>query len=61
VLLMAVGNLASIAGCLLDNGRPPGTSVACIQHAATPRHRGSRCSLAELAAAATDLKVETRQ
>jgi precorrin-4 methylase len=61
VLLTAVGNLPAIAACLLHNGRPPGTSVACIQHAATPRHRFLRCTLAELAAAGTDLKVETRQ
>ena len=30
VLLMAVGNLASIATSLLDHGRPPGTAVACV-------------------------------
>jgi sirohydrochlorin cobaltochelatase len=58
VLLMAVGNLANIATYLLDHGRPPGTAVACIQHAATPWQRVTCCSLAELAAAGTDLKVE---
>jgi siroheme synthase len=58
VLLMAAGNLTSIAAYLLDNGRPPGTPVACIQHAATPRHQVIRCSLAEVAAAGTDRKVE---
>ena len=42
----------------LDHGRPPGTAVACIQHAATPRQRVVRCTLADLAAASTDLKVE---
>ena len=57
VLLMAVANLATIATYLLDHGRPPGTSVACIQHAATPRQRVVRCSLAEVAAGA-NLKVE---
>jgi siroheme synthase len=36
VLLMAVGNLDPIAACLLGNGQPPTTPVACIQHAATP-------------------------
>ena len=55
---MAVGNLASIAAYLLDHGRPPSTSVACIQRAATPRQQVVRCHLAELAAAGTDLKVE---
>jgi uroporphyrin-III C-methyltransferase len=57
VLLMAVGNLASIATFLLDHGRAAGTAVACIQHAATPRQRVVRSSLAEVAAG-TDLKVE---
>jgi len=49
VLLMAVGNLASIAARLLDYGRPPTMPVACIQRAATPRQRVTRCTLAELA------------
>jgi histidinol-phosphate aminotransferase len=57
VLLMAVGNLSSIAIYLLDHGRPPGNAVACIQHAATPRQQVIRCTLGELAAG-TDLKVE---
>ena len=57
VLLMAVGNLSGIATYLLDHGRPPVTTVACIQHAATPRQRVIRCSLGGLATG-TDLKVE---
>jgi histidinol-phosphate aminotransferase len=58
VLLMAVGNLSSIAAHLLDNGRPPATSVACVQHAATPQHQVIRCTLADLAASEADLQVE---
>jgi histidinol-phosphate aminotransferase len=49
VLLMAVGNHAGIAACLLAAGRPPATPVACIQSAGTPRQRVTRCTLAELA------------
>jgi uroporphyrin-III C-methyltransferase len=49
VLLMAVANLRSIAARLLDCGQPPAMPVACIQHAATPRQRVTRCTLAELA------------
>jgi uroporphyrin-III C-methyltransferase/precorrin-2 dehydrogenase/sirohydrochlorin ferrochelatase len=55
---MAVGNLSSIAAHLLDNGRPPATSVACVQHAATPQHQVIRCTLADLAASEADLQVE---
>jgi histidinol-phosphate aminotransferase len=58
VLLMAVGNLPSIAAYLLDRGRPATTPVACIQHAATPRHRVIRRMLADLAAPGADLQVE---
>jgi siroheme synthase len=45
---------------VLDHGRPPGTAVACIQHAATPRRRIIRRTLAELAANGANLKVENR-
>ena len=58
VLLMVVGNLASIAACLLDNGRSPTTPAACIQQAATPHQRVVRCTLADLAATGADQKVE---
>ena len=58
ILLMAVGNLSRIAAYLVNSGRPPATPVACIQHAATPRHRVIRCTLADLAASEVDLQVE---
>jgi uroporphyrin-III C-methyltransferase len=58
VLLMAVGNLPAIAAYLLDRGRPAATPVACVQHAATPRQRVTRHTLADLATPEDGLQVE---
>lgn len=58
VLLMAVGNLERIAAFLLGGGRPPGTPVACIQHAGTPRQRVIHCSLTDLAGAEVPPRID---
>lgn len=58
VLLMAVGNLERIAAFLLGGGRPPGTPVACIQHAGTPRQRVIHCSLSDLAGAEVPPRID---
>jgi siroheme synthase len=58
VLLMAVGNLKCIATFLLGGGRPPGTPVAGIQHAGTPRQRVIHCSLTDLAGAEVPPRID---
>jgi uroporphyrin-III C-methyltransferase len=50
VLLMAAGNMTSIAQRLLELGRPAGTAVACIERAATASQQVTLCSLRDLAA-----------
>jgi siroheme synthase len=49
VLLMAVRNLAAIAGRLLADGLPGPTPAACVENAGTARQRVVRCTLADLA------------
>jgi histidinol-phosphate aminotransferase len=50
VLLMAAGNMTSIAQRLLELGRPALTAVACIERAATASQQVTLCSLRDLAA-----------
>ena len=59
VLLMAVGNLQRIATFLLGGGRRPGTHVACIQHAGTPRQQVTSCPLADLAAPEVSRRIRS--
>ncbi len=49
VLLMAVANRTLIAQSLLTHGMSRGTSVACIERAATPDQQVTRCALHDLA------------
>jgi histidinol-phosphate aminotransferase len=50
VLLMAVANRTLIARSLLDHGMPPDTALACIERAATPDQKVTRCTVGDLAA-----------
>ena len=59
VLLMAVGNLKSIAAFLVEGGRRSGTPVACVQHAGTPRQRVTSCSLGDLAGSAVPPRIDS--
>jgi histidinol-phosphate aminotransferase len=59
VLLMAVGNLQRIATFLLDGGRRPGTPVACVQYAGTPRQQVTSCPLADLAVSEVSRRIHS--
>jgi uroporphyrin-III C-methyltransferase len=48
VVLMGAGRAASVAGRLLAGGLDPGTPVACVTWATTPRQQVRRTTLAEL-------------
>jgi uroporphyrin-III C-methyltransferase / precorrin-2 dehydrogenase / sirohydrochlorin ferrochelatase len=56
---MAVGNLDRIATFLLDGGRQPGTHVACIEHAGTPRQQVTNCLLANLAVSEVSRQIHS--
>jgi uroporphyrin-III C-methyltransferase/precorrin-2 dehydrogenase/sirohydrochlorin ferrochelatase len=56
---MAVGNLERIATFLLDGGRRPGTPVACVQHAGTPRQQVTSCPLADLAVSEVSRRIHS--
>jgi siroheme synthase len=56
---MGVGNLQRIATFLLDGGRRPGTPVACVQHAGTPRQQVAGCPLADLAASEVSRRIHS--
>jgi uroporphyrin-III C-methyltransferase/precorrin-2 dehydrogenase/sirohydrochlorin ferrochelatase len=52
VLLMAVANLAAIAGRLIELGRAADTPAAVVERGGTPEQRTVRATLATIAAAA---------
>jgi len=51
VLYMAMGNLEKIAAALVEGGKAPGTPVAVVQNATTPRQRLLKSDLGHVAKA----------
>jgi uroporphyrin-III C-methyltransferase/precorrin-2 dehydrogenase/sirohydrochlorin ferrochelatase len=57
VLLMAVANLAAIAGRLIELGRAADTPAAVVERGGTPEQRTVRATLATVAAAADRQRI----